>query len=150
MRGPESTIEAYHIRMRTGYTIRTSLCVSRLANSLGDPELHWVYQKSRCHVTYPYWLVTQSVTSYINGQQAHLGVCCYWQLIREAYKRGGSSTVYYWQQPLPTQVECARPPLHSEYCLGAAQPHTLPREEVWSARPSSRQLPVRTVVEVTM
>ena len=64
---------AHQIRACTRYTNQTFLYLSGLVHSLGDPELHWVDPKGRSHVTYPYWLVTQSVTSYIRDQRALLG-----------------------------------------------------------------------------
>ena len=77
MRGPESTNRAHQIRACTRYTNQTSLCLSGLAHSLSDLEFHWVDSKGCSHVTFPYWLVTQSVTSYINGQRTLLAPCCF-------------------------------------------------------------------------
>ena len=67
---------AHQIRACTRYSSQTFLCVSGLVCSLGDPEFHWVDLRDIGHVTYPYWLVTQSVTSYIKDQRALLGCCC--------------------------------------------------------------------------
>ena len=66
MRGPESTIEAYHIRVCTGYTIQTFLCVLRLVASIGDLELHSLLAgDAECHQLYKW-------------PTSPLGVCHYW------------------------------------------------------------------------
>ena len=75
----------HQTRACTRYTNQTSLRLSGLVYSLGDPELHWVDLKGSSHVTYPYWLVTQSVTSYIKEQRTLLGSCCCLSFLKHSW-----------------------------------------------------------------
>ena len=140
VRGPESTNRVHQIRACTRYTNQTSLCLSGLVHSLGDPELHWVDPKGRSHVTYPYWLVTQSVTSYINDQWALLGSVVFGSWFTKHWSEEVAVLCTTGSSPfLPRSSERA---YHTFRVLPWSSPtppaiHT-DREEVWSTRTSRR------------